>query len=91
MKERSGTTPLDTILADVTWHTRRSRFELYARFCRDWYWYVRSFRVAAIVCVRVRVLTLLGLARPPGWHRRPALVRSCRDTTAGSVLVPRTR
>lgn len=38
VKERSGTTPLDAILADVTWHTRRSRFELYARFCRDWYW-----------------------------------------------------
>jgi hypothetical protein len=55
VKERSGTTPLDAILADVTWHTRRSRFELYARFCRDWYWYVRSFRFVStrgrIVCV----------------------------------------
>jgi hypothetical protein len=38
VKERSGDTPLGSVMAEVTWHTRRSRFELYARFCRDWYW-----------------------------------------------------
>jgi hypothetical protein len=49
VKERPGKTPVDDVVADVTWHTRRSRFELYARFCRDWYWLASATSIGPLL------------------------------------------